>query len=358
MTASPSFRPFTWRSALYLWALAFFLTFFSLPSAAQSQTLTRVNVGMQPIVNGPVYIAIQEKYFEQLGLDVNLVKFTSGPAQFAALAGGQIDLAWGGMGAFLLAKANGQDLNFISIFMDYNPLEALVVPSDSPINSVNDMAGKKVGLVTGSDAHYGMIKALSANGMDENSVNMLGMAPPQQIAGMQSGDLAAVYLWEPFLTPLYEAGARPLLKLSELDPGPAFLGWAGKHAWLEDNADVVEKLLKGWDMGLKKMQEDPEMAIQYTLEFTGMGESQARAIIKDLGHFQSTAGLDTSSPVYWAEGSQLNKVMHDFLAFGKEQGLVSVDADVDVDGYVMTNFMQAVQDQELDAGQTLQAGNN
>ena len=358
MTSSISVRFLKWRSALCLWALAAFAILFFQPVAIQAQTLKRVNVGMQPIVNGPVYIAIKEKYFEQLGLDVNLVKFTSGPAQFAALAGGQIDLAWGGMGAFLLAKANGQDLNFISIFMDYNPLEALVVPSDSSINSVKDMAGQKVGLVTGSDAHYGMVKALRANDMDENSVNMLGMAPPQQIAGMQSGDLAAVYLWEPFLTPLYEAGARPLLKLSELNPGPAYLGWAGKHAWLEDNADVVEKLLQGWDMGLEKMQQEPELAIQYTLEFTGMGESQARAIIKDLGHFQSTAGLDTSSPVYWAEGSQLNKVMHDFLAFGKEQSLVSANVDVDVDSYVMTKFMQAVQEQEADAGQNLQAGNN
>ena len=97
-----------------------------LAGSAQAQALKKVNAGMQPIVNGPIYIAIKEKYFEKLGLDVNLVKFTSGPAQFAALAGGQIDLAWGGMGAFSLAKANGQDLHFVSIFMDYNPLQALL----------------------------------------------------------------------------------------------------------------------------------------------------------------------------------------------------------------------------------------
>ncbi len=331
------------RSALVFAALAC-LVLAGMPSAGQAQALQRINVGMQPIVNGPVYIAIKEGYFKQLGLDVNLVKFTSGPAQFAALAGGQIDLAWGGMGAFLIAKANGQDLNFISIFMDYNPLEALVVPASSPVKSIKDLAGKKVGLVTGSDANYGMVKAMEANGMVKGSVDLLGMAPPQQIAALQSGDVDAVYLWEPFLTPLYEKGARPLLKLSDLNPGSAYLGWAGKRAWLDANSDVIIKLLKGWDMGLKKMHEDPELAIRYTLDFAGMNPAQARAIVKGLGNFESTAALDPKSPVYWAKGSPLNKVIHDFLAFGRAQGLVKGNAGLDVDGYVMTRFMKAVAD--------------
>ncbi len=312
------------------------------PGRLDAQALKQVNVGMQPILNGPVYIAIREKYFEQLGLNVNLVKFTSGPAQFAALAGGQIDLAWGGMGAFLLAKANGQDLNFISILMDYNPLEALVVPAGSSIKSVVDLVGKKVGLVIGSDAHYGMVRTMQASGIPRDSISLLGMAPPQQIAALQSGDVDAVYLWEPFLTPLYEKGARPLALLSQLNPGSAFLGWAGKRAWLNANADVIVKILKGWNMGLRKMREDPELAIRYTIEFTGMQPAQAHAILKGLGHFDATAALDPKSPAYWAKGSPLNRVMHDFLAFGKEQGLVKGDADVD--GYVMTSFMRAVAD--------------
>jgi NitT/TauT family transport system substrate-binding protein len=117
-------------------------------SPATSTPPTTVNAGMQPIVNGPIYIAIKEKYFEQMGLNLNLVKFTSGPAQFAALAGGQIDLAWGGMGAFLLAKANGQDLNFFAVFMDYNAIEGLAVAADSPARSVKDLAGKKIALAS------------------------------------------------------------------------------------------------------------------------------------------------------------------------------------------------------------------
>lgn len=313
-----------------------------LANTAQAQALRKISVGMQPIVNGPVYIAIKEKYFEKQGLEVNLVKFTSGPAQFAALAGGQIDLAWGGMGAFSLAKANGQDLHFISLFMDYNPLQALLVPANSPVKSIKDLVGRKVGLVQGSDAHYGTLRTLRKYGVDPRAVNIVSMSPPQQIAALQTGDVDAIYVWEPFITPVLEKGGRALSRMTELDPGSSFLSWAGKRAWLEANGDVVIKILKGWNMGLKKMKEDPELAVKLTLEFTGMGESQARAILKGLGHYEATAALDPSSNAYWAKGSKVNLVLRDFQTFGRETGLIK--EEVDVDDFVMTRFMQAMKD--------------
>jgi ABC-type nitrate/sulfonate/bicarbonate transport system substrate-binding protein len=307
-----------------------------------AQELKTVNVGMQPIVNGPIYIAIKEKYFEKLGLNLNLIKFTSGPAQFAAIAGGQIDLAWGGMGAFLLAKANGQDLNFFAVFMDYNPLEGIVVPTGSPVKSVKDLAGKKVALVQGSDAHYGMLKALRANSMEKDSLQILGMAPPQQVAALESKDVDAIFSWEPFLTPLTQKGAHVIFRNSELNPGPAFLGWAGKKDWLESNRETVVKILKGWDLGLQKMREDPELAIRYSIEWAGMNEAQARAIQKQLVYYGAADAIDPAQPPYWSKGSKLNGLLHDFLAFGQEYKLVKGTADVD--GYVITSFMQAVKD--------------
>jgi ABC-type nitrate/sulfonate/bicarbonate transport system substrate-binding protein len=312
------------------------------PAIGLAQELKTVNVGMQPIVNGPIYIAIKEKYFEQMGLNLNLVKFTSGPAQFAAIAGGQIDLAWGGMGAFLLAKANGQDLNFFAVFMDYNPLEGIVVPAGSTAKAVKDLAGKKVALVQGSDAHYGMLKASRASGMDKSAVQILGMAPPQQVAALESKDVDAIFSWEPFLTPLTQKGATVIFRNNELNPGPAFLGWAGKKEWLEANHDTIVKILKGWNMGLKKMREDPELAIRYSMEWAGMNEAQARAIQKQLVYFDATAAIDPAQPPYWSKGSKLNGLLHDFLEFGQEYKLVK--GTTDVDGYVITRFMQAVKD--------------
>jgi aliphatic sulfonates family ABC transporter substrate-binding protein len=307
---------------------------------ARGQTTLRINAGMQPIVNGAAYIAVREKYFEKLGLDVNLVKFTSGPAQFAALAGGQVDLGWGGMGAFLIARANGQDLRHIGVLMDYNKLEMLVVPKGSPIKSVKDLKGKKVGGVQGSDTHYGLWKLLQREGMSKDAAQFIGMAPPQQVAAFNAGDIDATFVWAPFVAPLINAGAHVIARNSDLDPGPAFLGWAGRGPWLEKNSDAVVRLLQGWNLGLAKMKQDPEMAVRYTLDFTGMAREQADAIVKDLEYFDATAALDPKSIAYWAKGSKLHTTLGDFLKFGHELGLAK--SLVNVDDYVMTDFMQRV----------------
>lgn len=307
---------------------------------ARAQTTLRINAGMLPILNGPVYIALREKYFEKLGLDVNLIKFTSGPSQFAALAGGQSHLGWGGMGAYLIAKANGQDLQSIAVFMDYNKLQALVVPKNSPIKNVKDLKGKKIAAVQGSDAHYGLWKLLQNNGMAKDAAQLVGMTPTQQVAAFNAGDVDGVYTWEPFVTPMLKAGGREITRMSDLDPGPSFLNWAGRKQWLEQNPEAIVRLLKGWNQGLAKMKQDPEMAIRYTLDFTGMAREQADAIFKGLVHFEATAALDPKSPAYWAKGSKLHTVLSDFLKFGNEFGLAK--QIINIDDYLMTQFMEKV----------------
>jgi ABC-type nitrate/sulfonate/bicarbonate transport system substrate-binding protein len=226
--------------------------------------------------------------------------------------------------------------------MDYNPLQALLVPGNSQVKTIKDLVGRKVALVQGSDAHYGTLRTLAKYGVDPKSVSIVGMAPPQQIAALEKGDVDAMYVWEPFITPVLEKGGRALSRMTELDPGSSFLSWAGKRAWLEANGDVVVKILKGWNMGLAKMKADPELAVRLTLEFTGMGEPQARAIMKGLGHFEATAALDPKCNVYWAKGSKLVRVLQDFQAFGKEAGLIK--DTINVEDFVVTKYMQQVKD--------------
>jgi ABC-type nitrate/sulfonate/bicarbonate transport system substrate-binding protein len=200
--------------------------------------------------------------------------------------------------------------------------------------------GKSIAGVQGSDAHYGLWKLLQRDGMSTDVVKFLGMAPPQQVAAYNARNVDGVFAWAPFATPLIEAGGRVIARNSDLDPGPAFLGWAGRKPWLEKNSDAVTRLLQGWNMGLEKMKQDPELAVKYTLDFTGMAREQADAIVKDLTHFDATAALDPQSIAYWAKGSKLHTMLSDFLKFGHDLGLAK--NLVSVDDYVMTDVLDRV----------------
>lgn len=299
-----------------------------------------ITIGFQPIVVGPLWIARHEGYFEKLGLHVNWIKFTSGPVQFAALQGGRIDLAWGGIGPFALARANGADVKWFTTVVNYNPLEALVVPKGSPIKNLSGLAGKKIGLVLGSDADYGLLRALKRAGVALDSVQELNMAPPQQVAALLNGDIDAAFTWSPFLNQILNRGGRVIFNNSELKTGPAFLGWAGQAKWLAAHKQTVLKLLRGWDMGYGRMLAAPDLAVKYSVQYTGMSLPVARAMQAHIRYYKSTAMLDSKSKVYWAKDSDLEKFLANFLDFALQRKLIK--ATINPMSYVDTSYIAAL----------------
>lgn len=288
------------------------------PARAEEQ----ISIAYQPIVNGPLWIARHEGYFKKLGLHVNFIKFTSGPAQFAALQGGRVDLAWGGIGPFMLARANGANVVWIATVENYNPLEDLVVAKGSPITKVAQLRGKKVALVVGSDADYGMLQALKEAGMKPAEVTILNMQPPAQVAALLNGDITAAFTWSPFVNQILDRGGKSIFSNGSLAVGPGFLGWAGQKKWLDAHKTALIKLFEGWDMGYKKMLQSPDLAAKYSVEYTGMTLAQAKAMQSRLGYFPAAAMLDPKSQVYFAPGSGLYRFLTDFMAFGEMKKLV------------------------------------
>ena len=290
----------------------------SVPARAQEQ----ISIAYQPIVNGPLWIARHEGYFEKLGLHVNFIKFTSGPAQFAALQGGRVNLAWGGIGPFMLARANGANIVWIATVENYNPLEDLVVAKGSSITKVSELRGKKVALVVGSDADYGMLQALKQAGMTAADMTILNMQPPAQVAALLNGDIDAAFTWSPFVNQILDRGGKSIFSNGSLPVGPGFLGWAGQKKWLDAHKSALAKLFRGWDMGYKKMLQSPTLAAKYSVEYAGMTAHQAEAMQSRLGYFPAAAMLNPQSPVYLAPNSGLYRFLDDFMAFGEKRKLV------------------------------------
>jgi ABC-type nitrate/sulfonate/bicarbonate transport system substrate-binding protein len=305
------------------------------PACAQEQ----ISVAYQPIVNGPLWIARHEGYFDKIGLQVNFIKFTSGPAQFAALQGGRVNLAWGGIGPFMLARANGANIVWIATVQNYNPLEELVVPKASPITKVSQLRGKKVGLVVGSDADFGMQHALKQAAMQPSDLTILNMQPPAQVAALLNGDIDAAFTWSPFLNQILDRGGQSIFSNGSLPVGPAFLGWAGQKEWLDAHKTALSKLFRGWDMGYEKMLQSPELAAKYSVEYAGMTLDQANAMQSRLRYFPAASMLDPKSQVYFNPGSGLYGLLTEWMAFGELRKLVK--GKTSPDEYVDLDYLKA-----------------
>ncbi len=189
-------------------------------AAASLQPLSppvSVKVGEHGVVsNAPLYIALDRGYFQEQGLDLELVRFQTGPAMMAPLAAGQIDVAVGAPGASLF-NAIARDIP-LRIVADKGSGEfqgksytALLARRDlvesGDLREYADLKGKRVALPsTGSTNEVQVAMALQKGGLSNDDVEWQTMSQPDTMVALanKSSDVAVAI--EPFVARAVQEG--------------------------------------------------------------------------------------------------------------------------------------------------------
>ncbi|MEN9843479.1 MAG: hypothetical protein RLZZ612_1308 [Pseudomonadota bacterium] len=140
-----------------------------------------------------------EKRLAPLGVNVTWTEFNAGPIQLEALNVGSIDFGDVGEAPPIFAQAAGAPLVYAGATVPRPKLEAIIVPKDSPIRSVADLKGKKIGYNKGSNVQYFLVKLLEKHGLKYTDVQSVFLPPPDARAAFQKGALDAWIIWDPFL---------------------------------------------------------------------------------------------------------------------------------------------------------------
>lgn len=118
----------------------------------------------------PMYIAIENGYFEDEGLDVEQVTVDAAHVS-EAIGADQVDVGMGLIGKLLQPLENGLPIKFTTGL--HTGCTKLLVPGDSDIKSITDLKGKKIGVPGLADAATVVSKrSLSAAGIGVTEQNM------------------------------------------------------------------------------------------------------------------------------------------------------------------------------------------
>ena len=152
------------------------------------------------------YLPTTGKY-EGVKYDIQWSSYTSGPPITNKMLADQIDI--GLMGDFPAAinlikfREEGGDVESTYIgTLAYSPNgagNAVVVPKDSDVTSLSQLAGKSVSVPFGSAAHGMLLKALSDNGVNpETDVELISQAPEVGGSSLRTGQIDAHADFVPF----------------------------------------------------------------------------------------------------------------------------------------------------------------
>ncbi|ETX28106.1 ABC transporter substrate-binding protein [Roseivivax isoporae] len=218
-----------------------------------AQDLTTVNAVMpkQRSANYfPLIVGEALGYFEEEGIEVNLLPSDT-PIPFVNfLRNGQADIAMLDSAEVLQAVAAGVDLRVVYEVMQTAP-DGIAVSGESDISDVEQLRGETVGLVSDRD-RVTMQIALDARGLTEDDVTtvVVGEAGPTLAAAFRDQTVAAIAGSGPDWLAIQANGIPvSLITPEEVSnkPGNTFAVAAGT---LEEKGDAIEGYLRAWSKGM------------------------------------------------------------------------------------------------------------
>jgi NitT/TauT family transport system substrate-binding protein len=215
------------------------------------------------------YFWAQSKgYFAAEKLDVVIDQGEGSAASVTRVMSGAYDAGFGDINAIILAAGTKPNEAPVLVYSIYSKAPfALLVKAASPIHTVKDLAGRKVGGAGGGVALKLLPALAKANGLDPAKVDVLSVAPNLQEQMLVQGQVDA--------DAIFTATSYMNLVALKLDPDKDFrwLSYAdyglelyssgvlvsGKLA--KEKPEAVKGLLRAINRAIKESAADPDAAI-------------------------------------------------------------------------------------------------
>lgn len=189
-------------------------------AAVNTWAAEKVKIGYLNIVMSlPTFVAQEKGLFEKANLEVELIPFQSGTAIIDALIAGRIDVnACSATTGYWFAEQNIPGR--FKLFLAYgtpsleNPSFAAIVKKDSPLKTLKDLKGKKLGMFPGATS-IALAKAVIRTQIDPDKAGVIftELPPPTLIPALAAGRIDAFFAPEPFgMIAVFKGAGRPLVK--------------------------------------------------------------------------------------------------------------------------------------------------
>ena len=158
-------------------------------------------------------IAVNRDFFAEEGLQVKGLLFNNGAACAEAIFTGAVDVATMGDTAALLAVSREPTLRIIASHGAGEKRHRIIVPQASPIRSLNDLKGKRIGVKKGTSTHGGFLALLAAKGINSLELRIIDLDPAIMPDALAAGSLDAFVASEPTPSLAEQKGGRELADL-------------------------------------------------------------------------------------------------------------------------------------------------
>lgn len=236
--------------------------FYSFWTNKSNDNLTKVKVAevTHSVFYAPQYVALEQGYFEDEGLDIELTLTSGADNVMAAVLSGDVNIGLSGSEATIYVYNKGEK-DYIKTFAQLTQKDGSFIVSREKIDdfTLDDLKGKYIiGGRLGGMPEMTLEYALKQNNIDPNkdltidtSIEFASMAGAF-IGG--TGDFVA--LFEPLATQVVNEGyGYKVAQLGTLTDNVPYTAYNARSSYLEKNPDIIEKFDRAIQRGLDFVHE-------------------------------------------------------------------------------------------------------
>ncbi len=293
----------------------------SVPASAQ----TKLDVAYIPIMPmSQLFVLQQEGWAKEAGLDLQLTKFSSGPAIVQAIASGKFDVIYFGIGPAMVARANGIPIKVVAAngteqitLIAQGKLGEYFGSAASPAEAVRKFTaeeGRKPkiaslpkGSVPDTVFRHWLIKVA---GLTEQDVDIVGMGAGKVQQAMLARSVDGASILEPIITIIQQRlpDAKIIARGGTMLPKQPGAVVAVRESALAKHPQAIKKLVELHKRATDLINNNPDQAARDVHAAIGQGLVPVETIRAAL---ESRLNQFVSDPRLIVDGT---KRMHDFQA--------------------------------------------
>jgi NitT/TauT family transport system substrate-binding protein len=231
----------------------------------------------------PMYVAEEQGMFEANGLEAEWLDVRDPGHAGKLLAAGKADLVISTFANIVPIEARRPGslrLLFPASETSADPGSYILVRPDSPIQSLADLGGRRIGTYSGpSQKAYALIVLEELGYREPEDVRLVQVAPSAQVQGLFGGAFDALFTVEPYASVALVNGARPLATgvRTTIISDPFWVGSAAVPAGLaEAQPTLVPRLQRALDSAVRYIGEHEAEAREVIARRIGIDRAVAQ----------------------------------------------------------------------------------
>jgi ABC-type nitrate/sulfonate/bicarbonate transport system substrate-binding protein len=245
--------------------------------------------GLDAQTSAQLIIAEKLGYFEDEGIKVTSQLIQNSVDVGPMIAGGSAPVSFEANITDIFLAASNVDVSIVAPMAQIAGTQGLVKNKDTVINSAKDLEGMTIGMQNGAGVLIAIKNMAKELDVDIDKLELINLAPNEQISALEHGDIDVMAAWEPFITKSINMGGDLLFtgKVSNIPEKQGDVDWMSFHStlqvtddFLEENPNTIKAVIRGLMKATDYINENREESIKILSPILQLEEDELREVMK------------------------------------------------------------------------------